>query len=136
MHGELQKIRCLQTHKSYFWDQDLDETTRHPEGLKAKLRPDIVWFGEIPKYMEEIEQHLYQCGHFLCIGTSGVVYPAAGFVQLTPRHCQKIEFNLERTQISSLFDKTITGPSGTSLPQWVDLFCSLYSGLSSLNVFD
>ena len=122
MHGELQKIRCLQTGKSYHWEKDLDATTTHPEELNSKLRPDIVWFGEIPMHMPEIEEKLFECDYFLCIGTSGVVYPAAGFVQLTPPECQKIEFNLEKTGISTLFDKVILGPSGETLPQWTERF--------------
>lgn len=122
MHGELQKVRCLQTEESFHWEGPLDETSEHPKGLSSKLRPDIVWFGEIPKYMEEIEQKLLKADVFLCAGTSGVVYPAAGFVQLTPTHCKKIEFNLERTAISDLFDETILGPSGETLPQWTRSF--------------
>ncbi|MEM7646988.1 MAG: NAD-dependent deacylase [Pseudomonadota bacterium] len=122
MHGELQKVRCLKTEKSYDWTGPLDETSEHPEGLNTQLRPDIVWFGEIPKYMEEIERLLFDCDIFLCIGTSGLVYPAAGFVRLTPHGCQKIEFNVESTQISENFDQTIHGPAGETLKNWVDQF--------------
>lgn len=120
MHGELQKIRCLHTGKCYPWQEDLDHRTTHPEGLSSPLRPDIVWFGEMPKYMEEIEAYLNNCDYFLCIGTSGVVYPAAGFVQLVPRHSQKIEFNIEATSISRLFTQTIVGPTTETLPAWVN----------------
>ncbi len=122
MHGELQKIRCLQTGECFFWDQDLDAKTPHPNGLSSKLRPDIVWFGEIPHHLDESDQVLREADYFLCAGTSGVVYPAAGFVQLTPSTCHKVEFNLSETAISPLFDETVTGPTGQTLPLWIDDF--------------
>ncbi len=122
MHGELQKIRCLKTGECFLWKEDLSANTPHPKGIDAKLRPDIVWFGEIPRYLEDSEQVLREADYFLCAGTSGVVYPAAGFVQLTSPFCQKIEFNIEKTAISSLFDQTLIGPTGVTLPKWVDQF--------------
>ena len=122
MHGELQKVRCLKTEESFHWEKDLDETSPHPKGIDSKLRPDIVWFGEVPKYMDQIEDILRQTDIFLCAGTSGVVYPAAGFVQWTPQRCRSYEFNIERTAISEMFGETIIGPTGETLPQWVDDF--------------
>ncbi len=120
MHGELQKIRCLQSGECYQWTEELNEKTPHPKGLNSPLRPDIVWFGEIPKHLDQIEQDLLKADLFICAGTSGVVYPAAGFVQLTPRGCKKIEFNLEETPISRLFDETVLGETGKTLPDFVD----------------
>ena len=122
MHGELQKARCLKTGESFLWTDDLNETSTHPKGLNSQLRPDIVWFGEVPKELERIEKLLFDCDLFLCVGTSGQVYPAAGFVQLVKKSCQTIEFNLESTGISSNFDQTIIGPSGETLTQWVQEF--------------
>lgn len=124
MHGELQKVRCLETEESFHWEGPLTEKSAHPNGLKSRLRPDIVWFGEIPKHMDRIEDILKKTDVFLCAGTSGVVYPAAGFVQWTPVNCRKIEFNLERTAISELFDQTILGPTGETLPNWTQSFLS------------
>lgn len=124
MHGELQRIRCLKTGKTYFWEENLDQNTAHPENLESALRPDIVWFGEIPMYLDRIEELLKNCTHFLCIGTSGVVYPAAGFVQLVPRNAKKIEFNLESTGISSLFNEVIFGSASETLSVWIDKLLS------------
>lgn len=122
MHGELQRVRCLQTGETFFWEDDLEFSTPHPKKLNASLRPDIVWFGEVPRYLDESEEVLRDADYFLCIGTSGVVYPAAGFVQWTPPQCYRLEFNLEKTNISPHFDETILGPTGQTLPQWVDQF--------------
>jgi NAD-dependent deacetylase len=122
MHGELLKARCTQTRRSFEWQGDLDENSIHPMGLEAPLRPDIVWFGEMPYSLEKIGEHLDGCDLFLCVGTSGMVYPAAGFVGLAPKNCQKVEFNLIQTAISELFDETILGPTGKTLPTWVDHF--------------
>lgn len=118
MHGELQKIRCLKTGKCYPWTEDLNDKTLHPEGVESKLRPHIVWFGEVPLELEVIESLLTDCDIFMAIGTSGVVYPAAGFVNWTKSSCQKIEFNVSRTEISSIFDQSITGPASLTVPEW------------------
>lgn len=115
---ELQKIRCLQTGESFFWQDDLDETTPHPKGIHSSLRPDIVWFGEMPMHMAEIEELLSDCDVFLSIGTSGNVYPAAGFVNWTKGSCYKVEFNTEETPISEIFDRTIIGPAAKTVTEW------------------
>lgn len=122
MHGELLKARCLGTGKSYPWLERLDENSPHPDQEPHPLRPDIVWFGEMPFFLDEIDELLRQCEVFLCIGTSGQVYPAAGFVQRVPPSCEKIEFNLQTTALSSLFDRTILGPTSQTLPAWVHEF--------------
>lgn len=120
MHGKLQSIRCSKSGKSYPWTEDLDAHTPHPEGENNSLRPDIVWFGEMPMFMEEIESLLNDCDIFIAIGTSGVVYPAAGFVNWTKSTCQKIEFNLEKTEISPIFDQSILGPASETVPLWIE----------------
>jgi NAD-dependent deacetylase len=85
------------------------------------MRPDIVWFGEMPYEMDRIEEALRECDLFVSIGTSGAVYPAAGFVQ-TARYCgaRTLEMNLEPSLGSFLFDESRTGPAGELVPKWVD----------------
>jgi NAD-dependent deacetylase len=84
------------------------------------VRPDIVWFGEMPYAMERIEDALRGCDLFVSIGTSGAVYPAAGFVQ-TARYCgaKTLEINLEPSLGSYLFDESRSGKAGDEVPKWV-----------------
>lgn len=118
MHGELLKARCLGTGEVFPWIDDLDSCSIHPKGLQHKLRPHIVWFGEMPLYMGEIQSLLENCDTFISIGTSGHVYPAAEFVSWTNANCRTIEFNLESTKVSSLFKETILGPATQTVPEF------------------
>jgi NAD-dependent deacetylase len=87
----------------------------------AALRPDIVWFGEMPYRMDEIFAALSRADLFVSIGTSGAVYPAAGFVQQA-KSCgaRTVELNLERSQGSLWFDETRLGPASELVPEWAD----------------
>lgn len=113
MHGELLKVRCAKTDTIY------DRTTPvyYEElcdccGLPGKLRPHIVWFGEIPLYMDKIYQALERCDLFVSIGTSGNVYPAAGFQQIAQEYgARTVELNLEASKGASRFDECIQGPA-------------------------
>jgi NAD-dependent deacetylase len=89
--------------------------------VSGRVRPDIVWFGEMPYEMDLIDQALAGCDLFASIGTSGAVYPAAGFVQ-TARYCgaKTLEINLEPSQGSLFFDERRYGPAGVEVPKWVD----------------
>ena len=89
-------------------------------GEKGHVRPGIVWFGEMPYEMDRIEAALQRCDLFISIGTSGAVYPAAGFVQ-TARYCgaKTVEINLEPSLGSYLFDDSRTGRAGELVPQFV-----------------
>lgn len=123
MHGQLKKIRCLWCRNVMAWEEDLDVTTVCPECATAgKLRPDIVWFGEVPYHIEEISQALETVDIFLCIGTSGVVYPAAGFArQAASKGARRlIEVNLEPTEISSHFTEQRQGTAGEEVPRLVE----------------
>jgi NAD-dependent deacetylase len=84
------------------------------------VRPDIVWFGEIPYGMDRIDEAMRTCDLFVSIGTSGAVYPAAGFVQ-TARYCgaRTLEINLEPSIASTFFDESRIGRAGELVPQWV-----------------
>jgi NAD-dependent deacetylase len=88
--------------------------------ITGQVRPDIVWFGEMPYDMERIEDALQHCDLFASIGTSGAVYPAAGFVQ-TARYCGAhcLEINLEPSQGSVFFHESRIGPAGEIVPAWV-----------------
>lgn len=99
MHGELLKARCLHCGTVSDCRSELSQHTPCPHcGQPNGMRPDIVWFGEIPKHMTIIEQALAQCDLFVAIGTSGNVYPAAGFVQVAYHaNAHTVELNLEAT---------------------------------------
>lgn len=107
MHGELLKARCPHTNKVLEWKQDLTQqhycqccTSPQP------LRPHIVWFEEMPLYMDKIDSALRQADLFVSIGTSGHVYPAAGFAQLAKQYGAKtVELNLEPSQAAHYFDE-------------------------------
>jgi len=88
---------------------------------KATVRPDIVWFGEIPYYMDDIETHLNNADMFVSIGTSGNVYPAAGFVNIArKRKIDTVELNLEPTGNPYNFTYRMYGPATVVVPQWVE----------------
>jgi NAD-dependent deacetylase len=122
MHGELLKGWCLACDERFAWSGSMSEETVCPEcGVVGQLRPDIVWFGEMPYDMEAIEKALRSCDLFVSIGTSGAVYPAAGFVQ-NARYCgvQTLEMNLEPSLGSYMFDESRIGRGGELVPAWVE----------------
>jgi len=100
----------------------MGEAARCPAcGMLGSVRPDIVWFGEMPYAMDRIEEALRRCDLFVSIGTSGAVYPAAGFVQTARyRGAQTLEMNLEPSLGSYLFDESRTGPASELVPAWVE----------------
>lgn len=120
MHGELLRMRCEHSGLSYDLREDLSLDTccrccREP----GNLRPDVVWFGEIPFAMPRITRALENCDLFMAIGTSGNVYPAASFYELAKRHgAYTIELNLETTH--SDFDEKICGNASVIVPELVD----------------
>ena len=122
MHGELVKGWCLRCNGRFGWSGPMGAGAECPGcGSAGFVRPDIVWFGEMPYEMEQIDDALQRCDLFVSIGTSGAVYPAAGFVQ-TARHCgaRTLEMNLEPSLGSFLFDESRVGPAGELVPAWVD----------------
>jgi NAD-dependent deacetylase len=121
MHGELKRALCRGCGESRPWEGELIDAPACPGCGAAKLRPDIVWFGEMPYEMERIERALAGCDLFVSIGTSGAVYPAAGFVQTARYHgARTLELNLEPSSGTAWFDEARHGPAGVLVPAWVD----------------
>ena len=121
MHGEVNKGWCLACNNRFPWEGTMDSFARCPTcEVPGMIRPDIVWFGEMPYEMERIEEALMSCDLFVSIGTSGAVYPAAGFVQ-TAKYvgARTLEINLEPSQGSMLFDERRFGLAGAEVPTWV-----------------
>ena len=122
MHGEVRKGWCLECDVRFPWSGNLGTSTACPTcAAEGHVRPDIVWFGEMPYHMERIDEALQRCDLFVSIGTSGAVYPAAGFVQ-TARYCgaRALEINLEPRLGSHFFDESRVGPASELVPKWVD----------------
>jgi len=121
MHGELLRALCATC--GHRWDAPSDMAPEDPCAAcgAAATRPDVVWFGEMPYHMEEIDRHLSTCDLFVAIGTSGAVYPAAGFVMEARRAgARTLELNLEPSDVAGLFHETRQGPAGVLVPRWVD----------------
>lgn len=122
MHGELLKARCTKTGRCYSWLNDITQHDICPCCQeKGSLRPHIVWFGELPLRMDEIHQILEQADLFVAIGTSGTVYPAAGFVSEAERvAADTLEINLQPSENKNLFKRAMYGLASEQVPQWVD----------------
>lgn len=122
MHGELKKARCEHCEHDCEWVGDLETGTPCPVcKRKGGMRPDIVWFGEIPYHMERIEQVLEDANLFVSIGTSGNVYPAAGFVNHARfAGAETLEINNAETIVSDSFGSHRIGPASVEVPRWVD----------------
>ncbi|MGE0525943.1 MAG: Sir2 family NAD+-dependent deacetylase [Bdellovibrionales bacterium] len=120
MHGELLSALCLECRQRARWEADLSERdTCLACGRAGYLRPDIVWFGEMPYHMGRILEALCRCDIFLSIGTSGQVYPAAGFVREAV-NAERIEVNKDPTDISDAFHEHRIGPAGREVPRLVE----------------
>ena len=121
MHGELQRALCLACGASSPWTGPLGDDPPCPRCAVPALRPDIVWFGEMPYRMDEIEAALSACDLFVSIGTSGAVYPAAGFVDLARRAGARcLELNLDPSAGTSMFHAAKHGPASFLVPEWVE----------------
>ena len=125
MHGKLETLRCEQS--------EISEIRMHEDDLRdefvqcsccsepSRMRPDIVWFGEMPMFMREIYEAVDNCDVFIVIGSSGHVYPAAGLVDVASQMGAKtILVNLEEPENASSFDEVHTGKAGEILPSLVE----------------
>ncbi|QNH33730.1 NAD-dependent deacylase [Aminobacter sp. MDW-2] len=122
MHGELTKALCAHCGARNPRHGDILRTSRCPSCQEVgQLRPDVVWFGEMPYLMDEIDEALASCDLFVSIGTSGNVYPAAGFVEQA-RHAgaRTVELNLEPSEGYDLFEQAINGRATEIVPEFVE----------------
>ena len=126
MHGELKSGWCLACGERFPWEGPMSPGGEGKNVCPScrvadQVRPDIVWFGEMPYEMGRIDEALQRCDLFVSIGTSGAVYPAAGFVQ-TARYCGAhcLEMNLEPSQGSIFFHESRLGSAGDLVPDWVE----------------
>ncbi|EIJ69735.1 Sir2 family NAD+-dependent deacetylase [Pasteurella bettyae] len=128
MHGSLLELRCEHSGKVYAWEkewtaQDKCTCCHTPQ----PLRPNIVWFNEMPLAMDRIDEEIRDCLYFISIGTSGNVYPAAGFVQEANFNGAKtIELNLEPSKGRAAFRIGHYGPATEVVPKFVEEMLFLY----------
>jgi NAD-dependent deacetylase len=127
MHGQAGKLRCMACEIITDSDAELSvKTVCVACGAVGQTRPHVVWFGEMPLGMAEITTALDACGLFISIGTSGAVYPAAGFVQHVrrKRRARTVELNMERSDGYQMFHDGIYGPATQVVPAFVDRLLS------------
>lgn len=123
MHGDLMKLRCVrdEDHEFFFTGEETLETKCPICG--AKTRPDIVFFGEVPLYMDQIQDALRECEEFVYIGTSSVVYPAAGFKSFAKSFGAKVTcLNLEIPDHDPYTDVFVQGKATEVVPKWAKEF--------------
>lgn len=121
MHGELLSALCPMCGSRHRWTGPLGGRPECPTCEARSLRPDVVWFGEMPYQMDRIHAALRAADLFVSIGTSGAVYPAAGFVRdARDLGVRTLELNLERSEGSHWFHASRQGPAGQLVPEWVD----------------
>jgi NAD-dependent deacetylase len=122
MHGEIRKIRCAACGDVRPHEDDAGTALACAAcGRAGSLRPDIVWFGEMPYHMDEIQMVLEEADIFAAIGTSGVVYPAAGFAELARhngRNCRTVEINPAPT--GGAFTEVIADTASRGVPRWIE----------------
>lgn len=122
IHGQINQALCLNCGHilETFGDVDTETVCPHCK-IVGMMKPNIVFFGENLLCMDKVDRLLSGCDLFLSVGTSGVVFPAASFVQIAKYNgAQTYEFNLEPTSNNFYFDRHIFGPAGTTLPAFVD----------------
>lgn len=121
MHGEHLNAWCTACGLRSPWTGPLIDRPPCPQCGEAALRPDVVWFGEVPYHMEAIFAALRMADLFVSIGTSGAVYPAAGFVRdARDLGAATLELNLEPSQGTLWFDEARHGPATEVVPAWVE----------------
>ena len=121
MHGELLSAWCVACDARHRWSAPLLDSPACPNCGEAALRPDVIWFGELPYGLAEIESALAGADLFVSVGTSGAVAPAAGFVRISAAYgASTLELNLEPSQGAVFFDEARHGPAGVLVPAWVD----------------
>ncbi len=121
MHGELRKLRCMDDDSHIIEFSESQNQDTHCPKCSAKMRPHIVWFGEIPFEMDKIEKSISDCTHFVFIGTSSLVYPAAGYKNMA-KHCGakvlNINLSVDRADLDTHY--YIEGRAKVAVSEWVD----------------
>lgn len=121
MHGEITRALCAVCETRWDAAREMDPDDACPACGARATRPDIVWFGEMPYHMARIVTALEDADLFVAIGTSGEVYPAAGFVDIAAAAgAETLEINLEPTPVPGRFDRVLTGPATRAVPDWVE----------------
>jgi len=122
MHGELRTARCIGCGAVHPWERDITADDPCPSCERGGLRPNVVWFGEIPMYLDEIDAALARADLFVTVGTSGAVYPAAGFVNTVRAlgQAHTVELNLEPSETRSAFAESRYGPATEVVPAYVE----------------
>ena len=122
MHGEMLSALCSACGHQWRWVTEMAMTDSCAScQTDGSVRPDVVWFGEMPYHMDLIADALAGCDMFVAIGTSGQVYPAAGFViEARNSGAETVEINLEASDHSGIFTRQILGPATQTVPAWVD----------------
>jgi NAD-dependent deacetylase len=119
MHGRLRAAWCLSCDARHEWTGGLGDRPPCPACGHRTLRPDVVWFGEVPHEMEAVERALFDCDLFVAVGTSGLVYPAAAFVHdALGNGADTLELNLAPAGVSD-FSSVRAGPATQTVPAWV-----------------
>jgi NAD-dependent deacetylase len=123
MHGRIKAARCTECGKSTYWEGTLVDEPPCPYCSQRALRPDVVWFGEVPYGLDEIDLTLRRTRVFVSIGTSGNVYPAAGFAAFAKAvGAHTVELNMEPSLGIDDFEEHHHGPATEVVPAWVDEF--------------
>lgn len=121
MHGTLSGALCHSCGARWPAPRVMNPLSPCPDCRLPQTRPDIVWFGEMPYHMEQIYRALSEAFLFVAIGTSGNVYPAAGFVsEARGAGARTLELNLEPSSVAGQFDEARLGPATKTVPAWVD----------------
>jgi NAD-dependent deacetylase len=132
MHGRLDGALCAGCGHRWPAPAEMVATDPCPFCAAPLCRPDVVWFGELPYHMESILAHLAEADMFVAIGTSGQVYPAAGFVQEASAHgAHTIELNLDPSATVSAFAETRFGVATEIVPVWVDAILNRRDGATA-----
>jgi NAD-dependent deacetylase len=120
LHGELRSAWCTTCDRRHVWPGSLGDRPACPACGQSTLRPDVVWFGEVPYGMDAVHEALFDCDLFVAIGTSGVVYPAAAFVHYAIGNgADTLELNLAPDPVSD-FAQVRQGPATENVPAWVE----------------
>ncbi len=120
MHGRLRAAWCVSCDRRHDWTGPLGHRPPCPACSVPALRPDVVWFGEVPHGMEAAERALFDCDLFVAVGTSGTVYPAAAFVHYAIGNgADTLELNLAPDPVSD-FSQVRSGPATQTVPAWVE----------------